>query len=141
MQALFDKKEPTPELVDLNEAGREVIALSLGTIQIDGVILRTEFVDDLPLVIGDRVQLQQVIMNLIQHARDAASTVGDRPRQLLIKTERHEGGGVCFIVKEVGTGPQAIEKIFDAFYTTKNDRKRIGLSVSRTIIESHDGRL
>jgi PAS domain S-box-containing protein len=143
LRALFAKKDPTAEPVDLNEATREVIELSLSRLQRDRVILRTELADDLPLVTGDRVQLQQVILNLLQNASDAMNPVEDRPRQLLIRTERDEGDRVRLTVQDagVGFGHQAVDRVFDAFYTTKNDGMGIGLSVSRSIIESHHGRL
>jgi PAS domain S-box-containing protein len=143
LRALFGRKDPTAEPVDLNEATREVIELSLNRLQRDRVILRTELAADLPPVIGDRVQLQQVILNLLQNASDAMSPVEDRPRQLLIRTERDEGDRVRLTVRDsgIGFGPQALDRVFDAFYTTKNDGMGIGLSVSRSIIENHHGRL
>ncbi|MGA8270395.1 MAG: PAS domain S-box protein, partial [Candidatus Sulfotelmatobacter sp.] len=87
LRTLFSKKEPSPESMDLNEATREVTALSSTEIQNSGVILRHELADDLPLVVGDRIQLQQVILNLLRNAADAMSTIDDRPRELLIRTE------------------------------------------------------
>lgn len=144
VRALFSKKDATIEALDLNEAVREVIALSLSELQRHRVILRLELADDLPLVTGDRVQLQQVILNLLRNASDAMSTVDDRPRDLLIRTEREEGDWAAFSVKDAGVGfdPQTMDKLFEAFYTTKNDGMGIGLSVSRSIIiESHQGRL
>jgi PAS domain S-box-containing protein len=143
LRALYGKKEPTIESVDLNEATREVIALSLSELQRNRVILRPELADDLPPITGDRVQLQQVILNLIRNGSDAMSSVDDRPRQLLIRTERDEGDRVSFTVQDAGTGfdPQAVGRLFEGFYTTKNDGMGIGLSVSRSIIESHHGRL
>ena len=106
-------------------------------------MLRYELADDLPAVVGDRIQLQQVILNLLRNAADAMSTVDDRPRELLIRTERDEGNQVRLSVKDSGVGltPQAAEKIFEAFYTTKTDGMGIGLSISRSIIEAHQGRL
>jgi len=143
LRALYGKKEPTTESVDLNEATREVIALSLSELQRNRVVLRPELADDLPPVTGDRVQLQQVILNLIRNGSDAMSGVDDRPRQLLIRTERDEGDRVSLTVQDAGTGfdPQAVDRLFEGFYTTKNDGMGIGLSVSRSIIESHHGRL
>jgi PAS domain S-box-containing protein len=143
LRALFSKKEVTTESVDLNEATREVIALLLSELQRNRVILRPELADDLPPVTGDRVQLQQVILNLIRNGSDAMSSVDDRPRQLLIRTERDEGDRVSLTVQDAGTGfdPQAVDRLFEGFYTTKNDGMGIGLSVSRSIIESHHGRL
>ena len=143
LRALFNKQEPASEPVDLNEATREVIALSLGELQNGRVILRTEFADDLECVTADRVQLQQVIMNLLRNALDAMNTVDDRPRDLLIRTEREEGDRVRLSVKDAGGGfdPQTTDKLFQAFYSTKHDGMGVGLSVSRSIIENHQGRL
>jgi len=143
LRALFSKNAPTTEAVDLNEATREVIALSLGELQKSRVILRLELADDLPPVKGDRVQLQQVIMNLLRNASDAMSGVDDRPRQLVIKTGPEGADRVCLTVQDTGLGfdPQAMDRLFEAFYTTKNDGMGIGLSVSRSIIEGHQGRL
>jgi signal transduction histidine kinase len=105
--------------------------------------LRHELADDLPPVIGDRVQLQLVILNLVRNAADAMNGVEDRPRELLIKTEYDEGDRVRLSVKDAGVGftPQAADKLFDAFFTTKSDGMGIGLSISRSIIEAHRGRL
>jgi len=143
LRALFSKKESTTEPVDLNEATQEVIALSLSELRRNRVILRPEFADDLPVVTGDRVQLQQVILNLLKNASDAMSAVNDRPRQLQIRTERGTDNQVRLIVQDAGVGldPQAMDRLFQAFYTTKNEGMGIGLSVSRSIIERHHGRL
>jgi signal transduction histidine kinase len=129
--------------VDLNEATREVLALSLSELQRNRVIVQQELVDDLPLVAGDRVQLQQVILNLLRNASDAMSTIDDRPRDLLIRTEPDDDDRVRLSVSDVGIGfePQATDKLFEAFYTTKDEGMGIGLSVSRSIIERHHGRL
>ena len=143
LRALFDRKSFTIEPVDLNDAVREVIALSLSRLQRDRVILRPELDGSLPLVTGDRVQLQQVILNLLQNASDAMSGVDDRPRYLLIRTEVEETDHVRLTVQDSGVGfdPQLAERLFKAFYTTKGDGMGIGLSVSRSIIETHRGRL
>jgi PAS domain S-box-containing protein len=142
LRALYSKKDPLLEPVDMNEATREVIALSLSELQRSRVILQPELTDDLPLVTGDRVQLQQVILNLVLNASDAMSGVDDRPRQLVIRTEQ-EGDRVRLTVRDVGVGidPQRVGKLFEPFYTTKSGGMGIGLSVSRSIIESHHGRL
>jgi PAS domain S-box-containing protein len=143
LRALFRKAEAVTESVDLNEAAREVVALSLSDLQRNRVILRSELASDLPPVIGDRVQLQQVILNLLRNASDAMSSVTDRPRQLVIKTEGDEGDRVRLTVQDTGVGldSQTIDKLFQAFYTTKSSGMGIGLSISRSIIEKHRGRL
>jgi len=143
LRALFGKKDPTTESVDLNEATREVIALACSELQRNRVILRTELAYGLPPVTGDRVQLQQVILNLLLNASEAMSSVEDRPRQLAIRTGLDEDGRVRLAVEDAGVGfePQGVDKLFEAFYTTKSGGMGIGLSVSRSIIESHQGRL
>jgi PAS domain S-box-containing protein len=143
LRALFTKKEAATELVDLNEATREVIALSLSELERNSVITRTELVDELPFIRGDRVQLQQVIINLLRNGSDAMSDVHDRPRELLFRTGLDESDCVCLSVRDAGTGfdPQTLDQLFRSFYTTKADGMGIGLSVSRSIIENHRGRL
>jgi signal transduction histidine kinase len=130
-------------MVNLNEASREVISLSLRELQESRVTPETDFADDLTSVQGDRIQLQQVILNLIRNAADAMSDVDDRPRQLIVRTAKSEPDGVCLTVQESGPGidPMNLERVFDAFYTTKPDGLGIGLSVCRTIIEAHGGKL
>jgi PAS domain S-box-containing protein len=143
LRALFGKKEFTLETLDLNEVTTEVIALSLSDLQRNRVILRSELAQDLPPVIGDRVQLQQVTFNLIRNASDAMVGVEDRPRQLLVRTQRDGDDRVRLSVQDAGCGvnPQDFERLFEAFYTTKTGGMGIGLSVSRSIIERHEGRL
>jgi len=107
------------------------------------VILRQEFARDLPLVGGDRIQLQQVILNLIRNAAEAMRTIQDRPRDLLIRTERDGDNRTRLNVRDSGVGfaPQDADKMFAAFHTTKTDGMGIGLSISRSIIEAHQGHL
>jgi C4-dicarboxylate-specific signal transduction histidine kinase len=104
LRTLYSKKDLSPEAMDLNEATREVTSLSLSELQSKRVSLRHELADDLPPVIGDRVQLQQVILNLLRNASDAMSGVDDRPRELLIRTECDEGDRVRLSVKDAGVG-------------------------------------
>jgi PAS domain S-box-containing protein len=143
LRALFSKREFTLESLDLNEAVQEVIAMSLGDLQRHRVIVQSTFSDDLPPVMGDRIQLQQVVLNLLRNASDAMVGVEDRPRHLRIKTERDDGDRVRVIVCDSGMGidPQNVDRVFDAFYTTKSSGMGIGLAVSRSIIERHQGRL
>jgi PAS domain S-box-containing protein len=143
LRTLYTKRDVQPEPMDLNEAAREVTSLSLGELQRNGVILRHELADDLPPVKGDRIQLQQVILNLLRNGSDAMSTVEDRPRELLIGTEPDEGGRVRLSVRDAGVGlsVEAAGRVFEPFYTTKSEGMGIGLSVSRSIIEAHGGTL
>jgi len=142
LRAMFVKRDPTSESVDLNEATKEVIALSIGELQRSKVLVQTDLAEDLPTVVGDRVQLQQVILNLCLNAADAMSAIEERPRQMVITTGR-EADMACVMVQDAGVGiePEAAEKLFEAFFTTKRGGMGIGLSVSRSIIESHRGRL
>jgi PAS domain S-box-containing protein len=143
LRALFTAEELAPEVLDLNEVTREVIALSVSDLRRNRVTLQTELAEDLPTLVGDRIQLQQVILNLLRNASDAMVDVHERPRQVVIRTERDGGDGVRVRVRDAGVGvdPQSMSKLLDAFYTTKTDGMGLGLSVSRSIIERHHGRL
>jgi PAS domain S-box-containing protein len=143
LRGLFGKKESVLEQLDLNEATREVIALSLSDLQRNRVILQSDLADDLPPIIGDRIQLQQVTLNLLRNASDAMLGIDDRPRQLLVRTRRDGEGRVHLSVQDSGIGihPHDCEKLFEPFYTSKSGGMGIGLSVSRSIIEKHHGRL
>jgi signal transduction histidine kinase len=142
LRALFSKKTLTLESLDLNEATREVIALFLSDLQRNHVILHAELAENLPAVRGDRVELQQVILNLLRNASEAMADVHDRLRVVLVETER-DAGDVRVTVRDAGVGldRQSVERVFDPFYTTKSGGMGIGLSVSRSIIESHQGRI
>lgn len=143
LRALFAKAETVSEWVDVNEAAREIVALSSTALHNERVDLRCEFEEDLPPVKGDRIQLQQVIMNLLRNAADAMTNVDAHSRHLLIRTGRSEDDRVQLTVRDTGIGlsVDAMEKLFEAFYTTKSGGMGIGLSVSRSIIERHNGRL
>lgn len=143
LRALFANKEIATAVVDLNEAAREVVAMSSAGLQRAEVILRFELAQDLPPVTGDRVQLQQVISNLVRNASDAMGSVDDRPRQLVVRTVRDGVDLVRLDVEDAGTGvdPALLGKLFEPFYTTKPEGMGVGLSVSRSIIEHHQGRL
>ncbi|MGN8342497.1 PAS domain-containing protein [Pseudomonas sp. SMV71] len=142
LRVLFSKNSITLEDVDINEAAREVIALLLGELQRSEVVLHPEFAEGLPSVRGDRVQLQQVILNLILNAKEALGSVTDRSRHLEVSTGK-QGDEVYLEVRDNGAGfdPQDAQRLFDAFYTTKSSGMGIGLSVSHSIIEKHEGRL
>jgi len=143
LRALFGKRSGKAESVDLNDAAREVLALSSNELNMKRVALRTEFSEYLPAVTGDRVQLQQVILNLLLNAAEAMLGIEDRPRQLQVRTELEAPDRVRLSVHDTGVGIEShcAERLFEAFYTTKSGGMGIGLSVSRSIIESHRGRL
>jgi C4-dicarboxylate-specific signal transduction histidine kinase len=142
LRTLFSKKQIDVEPIDLNEAAREVVTLLSGELERNSVVLKLEFSDRLPTVNGDRVQLQQVILNLLRNASDAMSSIEDRPRQMVLRTEL-EGEHVRLSVQDSGVGfdPEVAGKMFESFYTTKADGMGVGLSVSRSIIEANHGRL
>jgi PAS domain S-box-containing protein len=143
LRALFSKRQAAAEPMDLNDAAREVVAILSSKLQMDGVTLRCDLADDLPMVTGDRVQLQQVIVNLLQNASDAMTGVKGRSRQLLIQTRRDEVGQVRLTVQDSGVGldPQSANRLFDAFFSTKDSGMGVGLAVSRWIVENHQGRI
>jgi PAS domain S-box-containing protein len=143
LRDMFSKKQPITELVDLNSAVRDVIAISAGELQGRDACLRTELTEGLPRVSGDHVQLQQVILNLLLNAADAMEGIEDRPRTLLVRTELESDDAVRVDVRDVGRGfdPGAVEKLFEPFHTTKANGMGIGLSICQSIIESHQGRL
>ena len=143
LRGLFTRKEVIAESVDLNAATTEVIALMASELRRGSVVVREELADGLPTVTGDRVQLQQVILNLLLNAAEAMREVNDRARELTIRTEREAGDRVRVAVRDTGVGvdPQSMNKLFDAFYTTKRGGMGVGLSISRSIVERHHGRL
>lgn len=145
LRALFERKDLSVEAVQLNEATAEVLALARSELQRGRVTLRLELAPMLPTVLGDRVQLQQVILNLLLNACAAMSGIDtdDRSRELSIRTEHEQGSRVCLAVRDVGVGldPQSVDRLFEAFYTTKSNGMGLGLSVSRSIIERHHGTL
>jgi C4-dicarboxylate-specific signal transduction histidine kinase len=142
IRALIQKVPARRTILDINEAIREVITLTRGEAAKAGVSVQTELADRLPLVYGDRVQLQQVILNLIINAIEAMSGVAEIPRTLLISTARAEPG-IRVAMRDSGPGldPASLEHLFNAFYTTKSGGMGMGLAICRSIIEAHDGQL
>ena len=142
MQQLFDKGAPLRELVDVNDVIREMVILLQGEAARYAVSIRTELMDNLPPVSGDRAQLMQVLMNLMINGMEAMSD-GDGARELVIKSEQVEGGQIAVSVSDTGVGlpPLLATQIFSAFVTTKPRSIGIGLSISRSIVEEHGGRL
>ncbi|EPE96348.1 PAS domain-containing protein [Rhizobium grahamii] len=143
LRGLFTRKPPSLEHIDLNEAVREVLALSSSELQRRRVIVRTELPGEVPSVLADRVQIQQVILNLVLNAADAMAAVNDHAREMHVSSQADDGGEISLFVRDAGVGLQAknVEQLFQAFHTTKADGMGIGLSISRSIIEAHGGRL
>jgi C4-dicarboxylate-specific signal transduction histidine kinase len=137
------KAPPRKGRFDLNKAIDEVIALAESAITTNGVSIQTRLTEGLAPVQGDRVQLQQVVLNLILNAVEAMSTVEVGPRELLISNEQIETGGVLVSVRDSGPGidPDHVDRVFEAFYTTKSSGVGMGLSICRSIIDAHGGRL
>jgi PAS domain S-box-containing protein len=143
MRALVRKAPPRKDQLDINEVIREVIALTRSELHRTGTLLQTQLAHGLPLVPGDRVQLQQVMLNLILNAVEAMSGSDEGSRELLISTEADGANGVRIAVRDWGPGlePESLDRLFDAFYTTKPDGMGMGLSICRSIIEAHGGRV
>lgn len=138
------KKEPLrKDALDVNEAIVEVIALTRGEVMKNNVSVQTQLAEGLPLIQGDRVQLQQVILNLIINAVEAMSGVSEGSRELLIGTGKDASGSVLVAVQDSGPGlnPESFERLFDSFYTTKPGGMGMGLSICRSIVEAHGGRI
>jgi PAS domain S-box-containing protein len=143
IRAMVRKSPPRRDELNINDTIMEVIALIRGELQRNSISLRTELSNDLPLVPGDRIQLQQVILNLIVNAIEAMSGVGKRQRELVVASVQDGSNGVLVTVRDSGAGLErtSSDRLFDAFYTTKAEGMGMGLAISRTIIEAHGGRL
>jgi len=163
IRALAKKAPPKKDWLDLNETIGEVIAMTRSEVQRNHVLLQTKLANDLPLILGDKIQLQQVILNLLMNAIEAMSAVDEGPRELWVSSERvteiqgeskeeryedralaePEWTHVLITVRDSGPGldPQRLNRLFDAFYTTKPQGLGMGLTISRSIIETHGGRL
>ena len=143
VRALVKKEPPRKDILDLNEAMIEIVRLTQGEVTKQDVAARTQLASDLPRIEGDRVQLQQVMLNLIVNAVEAMGAVPVGARHLLISTARTDSDGVLVVVQDSGPGidATALDAVFSAFYTSKPDGLGMGLSICRTIIEAHGGRL
>jgi PAS domain S-box-containing protein len=143
IRALIKKAPPPKDRVGINGVVLEIVELMRSEAAKNGVSVVAELVDDLPLVEADRVQLQQVLLNLVVNALEAMSAADEGPRELLISTGKIESGGVLVVVRDSGPGLDAatLEKVFESFYTTKPTGLGMGLSICRSIIEAHGGRL
>lgn len=143
VRALFKKTAPAKAELDINSLIQDVAALVRNEMLTNQVLMRTELAADLPSVLGDRIQLQQVLLNLIINGVDAMKPVTERPRKLLIKSQRQQPDAVLVSVEDSGMGIQTenVSQVFEAFFTTKPEGLGMGLSICRTTIEAHGGRL
>jgi PAS domain S-box-containing protein len=143
IRALTNRKPPEHLELGINEVVNEVLTFARNELQAKGILIRRELRSDLPSVMGDRVQLQQVILNLVMNGIDAMADVTDRRRILSVKSQLDERGSVLVTVQDSGAGldPQHAELVFSAFFTTKPDGMGMGLAISTSIVEAHGGRL
>jgi PAS domain S-box-containing protein len=143
IRAMVKKAPPQREPLNINDTITEVMALVLTEVRRNGVSARAELSNDLPPVLGDRIQLQQVVLNLIMNAIEAMSAIDQKQRRLSISSMRDGPNGVLVAVSDSGTGlePTSLDRVFEAFYTTKVDGMGMGLAVSEKIIQAHGGRL
>jgi len=143
IRALAKKAPPQKDWVSINETILEVVALARSEIQKNHVLLQTQLSDNVPLIFGDRIQLQQVILNLIINAIEAMSGAGENPRELVVGSGKDPSQGVRVAVRDSGPGldPESLSHIFTPFYTTKSQGMGMGLAISRSIIEAHGGQL
>jgi C4-dicarboxylate-specific signal transduction histidine kinase len=143
IRALVKKSPPRKNRVEINEAVLEIVELVQREIAKNAISVQLRLEESLPAVHGDRVQLQQVILNLLINAVEAMSGMSEGPRELLISTRETESEGVLVAVRDSGPGlaPEGVDRLFESFYTTKPGGLGIGLSICRSIIEAHQGRL
>jgi C4-dicarboxylate-specific signal transduction histidine kinase len=143
LRSLFTNSPRQAEHVDLNDATKDVISILAGELQRSGASVRLELHPALPRVVADRVQLQQVVLNLVVNAAEAMSRLTDRPRVVTLRTARGPADDVHLSVADAGPGflPEDVQRLFEPFYTTKAEGMGVGLSISRSIVESHGGRL
>ena len=143
IRAMFKNESREKALLDVNEMIREVIALLHSKLLKHQISVQTELISELPPVLADRIQLQQVVVNLIANAIEAMDTVTDRARTLRVKSVIREPNDVLIMVEDSGPGidPENADRIFHPFFTTKSEGTGMGLSICRSIIESHNGRL
>jgi signal transduction histidine kinase len=143
IRALVEKSPPRKEALAINEVICEVIVLLHGEVVKHGIAVQTQLAEGLPRIQGDRVQLQQVILNLILNAIEAMRGVGEGARELRVSTVKSEAGGVLVAVRDTGPGLDRVklERLFEAFYTTKPGGLGMGLSICRSIVEAHGGQL
>src|SRR5262249_25331238 len=142
IRAMFRKDGATAAALDVNDLVHDVLALVQGEIESRGVVLQRDLLDRPPTIVGERVPLQQVLLNLIMNAAEAMSSLTDRPRVLSVGTQMSDAG-ILISVADCGVGIEAdnVNRIFEAFFTTKPQGMGMGLSICRSIVEAHGGRL
>jgi C4-dicarboxylate-specific signal transduction histidine kinase len=143
IRSLINKATPEKARVQINGTIEETIALAEGQASRNNVTLVTDLSTGLPEVVGDRIQLQQVILNLVMNGIEAMTSVNDRERRLLVRSQRLDPGKVCVSVRDSGIGvsPDVMGRLFEPFFTTRSQGMGMGLPISRSIIEAHGGRL
>jgi len=143
IRSVLNKGEPVAHRLDFNDLIPEIVALTQSEAARRGASIETELAGNLPMVTGDRVQFQQLLLNLVINALDAMNSVSDRPRIVRIRTAAPDPKSILVAVEDsgIGLGPEQRARLFDAFYTTKPDGLGMGLSISRSIVEAHGGRL
>ena len=143
IRSLINKATPEKSRVQVNETIEEAVALADGQASRNNVSLLIELTPDLPVVLGDRIQLQQVILNLVMNGIEAMASVTDRPRQLIIRSRLQDAAHVCVSVQDcgIGVGPDVMPRLFEPFFTTRSAGMGMGLPISRSIVESHGGKL
>ena len=143
IHALARKAPSHKDWLDLNDTIRDVLALARSEVQRHRVVVATHLAAEVPLVRADRIQIQQVLLNLLINALEALSGVGDGPREVVVQSEPEAALGVRVTVRDSGPGldPQSLDRLFEAFYTTKPQGLGLGLAISRSIIAAHGGRL
>jgi C4-dicarboxylate-specific signal transduction histidine kinase len=143
IRSLINKATPEKARVQVNETIEEAVALADGQASRNNVSLLVELSPDLPVVLGDRIQLQQVILNLVMNGIEAMASVADRPRQLIIRSRMQDAAQVCVSVQDCGIGvrPEVMPRLFEPFFTSRSAGMGMGLPISRSIVEAHGGRL
>jgi C4-dicarboxylate-specific signal transduction histidine kinase len=143
IRSLINKATPEKALVQINETIREAVALADGQASRNGVSLLVELAPDLPMVLGDKIQLQQVILNLVMNGIEAMTSVTKRARQLQIRSQIHDASQICVSVRDCGIGvsPDLMPRLFEPFFTTRSQGMGMGLPISRSIVEAHGGKL
>jgi C4-dicarboxylate-specific signal transduction histidine kinase len=143
IHALAQKAPSHKDWLDINATIRDVLALVRSEVHRHGVLVATHLAEEVPLVRADRIQIQQVLLNVLINALEALSGVGDGPREVVVRSEPDAAPGVLVTVRDSGPGldPQHLDRLFEAFYTTKPHGLGLGLAISRSIIAAHGGRL